>query len=781
LTAPVDVAFDEYAIPHLYAESAGDLWVAMGYLHARERLWQMELYRRASAGRLSELFGEQTLGADRRFLRLGLRRAAEAELAAAEPDVRSALQQYALGVNAAIRAAGGWRLPAEFLALRTRPAPWNAADSLAVGKLMAWRLGENHRAELVRYALADALTRVEVAELMGIPPDWAPAIIDRDRTRLAPVTNRSPDDPGVPDRTDQPVVEAALPEGLGWLAGSRALSNSWVVSGSRTTTGRPLLANDPHLSVEMPSLWYEAHLVAPDLDVTGVTIPGVPFVLIGHNQRIAWGLTNVGTDVQDLYVEQVDVDQLQYLDRGTWMPLEVERHEIPVRGRPPVPFSVYATPRGPVASAAEWSGAAVGGTLGDELGKRPLAFRWDVIAEGETSGGFEALGRAQDWDQFLDAVWRIAAPAQNFVYADVDGNIGYAMSGLVPVRAAHDGSIPMLGWTGDHDWRGYLDPRTLPTAFNPPTGAIVAANNEVDRRFPGLIVHDWVAPFRAARIARMLDGRDELDIPAFERMQADRASEAARLVLPAVDAAAAAARQGEVDAEVVAALDRLRLWDGTVDARPVVALYEAFVEALWRRAFVDELGEGLFQAFYDWAARERFAGLYMIIGDPTSSWWDDRTTSERREHRDDVVIAATRDALERLSERFGSDSASDWTWDRLHAVRFSHALAGGGSVLDWFFSRGPVPIAGDGYTVNKTSIDPGAPYATTDLASYRQILDVGAWDNSLGVMTTGQSGHPRSPHYFDQNALWREGRYHALPYSREVVLDARVSALSLVP
>jgi penicillin amidase len=415
------------------------------------------------------------------------------------------------------------------------------------------------------------------------------------------------------------------------------------------------------------------------------------------------------------------------------------------------------------------------------LGNRPLSLRWDVVARGETSVAFEALARAGDWEEFLAAVRRIGAPAQNFVYADVDGNIGYAMSGLVPVRGSHDGSAPTDGWSGDADWRGYLDPRTLPAVFNPPAGAIVTANNEVDRSFPRLIVHDWVAPFRAARIRRLLDGRNALDIVAFERIQADRTSEAAGLVLPAVDVAAAAARRDGADGSVVVALDRLRLWDRAVDARPVVTFYEALLEALWRRTFVDEMGESAFERFYGWAARERFAGLYMIIGDPTSAWWDDRTTKDRREDRDDIVMAAAEEALERLTDTFGPDSAADWSWDRLHAIRFDHPLAAGGRLLDWFFSRGPVPITGDGYTVNKTTVAPGTGYGTTDLASYRQILDVGAWDNSLGVTTTGQSGHPRSPHYFDQNALWREGRYHTLPYSREAVQNARVSQLILFP
>jgi penicillin amidase len=277
----------------------------------------------------------------------------------------------------------------------------------------------------------------------------------------------------------------------------------------------------------------------------------------------------------------------------------------------------------------------------------------------------------------------------------------------------------------------------------------------------------------------MLEGQNSLDVRAFQRMQGDRISAAADMILPAVDAAATAARRAKRDPSVLVALDRLRLWDRRVDNRPVVTLYETFLAALWRRTFVDEMGGQLFERFYEWAARERYAGLYMILGDPTSRWWDDLATTNRKENRDDIVALAAEDAMLTLNRRFGQESG--WAWDRLHAVTFAHPLAAGGWPLKWFFNRGPVPIAGDGDTVNKTMVNLREPYATTEMASYRQILDVGAWDNSVSVITTGQSGHPRSPHYFDQNPLWRDGRYHPLPYSRREVANAAVSHLLLVP
>jgi penicillin G amidase len=776
LATPVQVAFDRYAIPHVYANSTNDMWAALGYLHGRERLWQMELYRRAAAGRLAEIFGERLLPLDRRFRRLGLRHAAAAELSRATPRVRAALERYAIGVNAAIRADGRWGLPVEFFALRVRPEDWDPVDTLAIGKLMAWRLGENHSGELVRYRLAGRFGWADVEQLMGSIPEWAPGIVEPQAARrLLSFSHGGP----LQRRAVAAASHSRLPEGLQWLAsGSRALSNSWVVAGSRTTTGRPLLANDPHLGVEMPAIWYEAHLVASDLDLAGVTIPGVPFIVIGHNQRIGWGVTNVGADVQDLYVERVDVKRRRYLKDGVWVPLQVERHQIVVRGRGPEPLEVLLTEHGPIASVEQWDDSSA--PVDDaELSDRPLAFRWDVIMRGETSGSFEALGRAANWEEFLAAVRQLGSPAQNFVYADVDGNIGYAMAGLVPLRQSGDGSAPVDGPTNDHDWRGFLDPQMSPTVFNPGSGAIVTANNEVDKRFPVLITRDWVSPFRAVRVWQMLEGQNSLDMRAFQRMQGDRISAAADMILPAVDTAATAARRAKLDPSVLGALDRLRLWDRRVDNRPVVTLYEAFLAALWRRTFADEMGRPLFERFYEWAARERYAGLYMILGDSTSSWWDDVATTGKKEGRDDIVALAAQDAMLALNRRFGQESG--WAWDRLHAVTFAHPLAAGGWPLTWVFSRGPIPIAGDGDTVNKTMVSLREPYATTEMASYRQILDVGAWDNSVSVITTGQSGHQRSPHYFDQNLLWRDGRYHPLPYSRKAVANAAVSHLLLVP
>ncbi len=517
----------------------------------------------------------------------------------------------------------------------------------------------------------------------------------------------------------------------------------------------------------MPSAWWEMHVVSGALNVAGVTIPGIPFVVIGHNARIGWGLTNAGSDVQDFFIERLDPSRKRYRIGDEWVPLQIRRHEIRVSGRDePLIFEVRSTRHGPVRNPEDWDEVYAGDAAAPaQLGETVLALKWDPILEANAAGAFDLLARAANWPAFLDAVRQFSAPAQNFVYADVDGNIGYALSGLLPVRAGSDSGLPVPGEPRDADWHGWVDITQLPALLNPPSGQIVTANNEVDRSLPYLVTRDWAGPFRAQRITELLGDRRGLDLAAMQQIHADRTSLSADIILKAIDPPES--------------VKELRMWDRRVDQRPLSLVYEAFEAALWRRTFADEMSAPLYDRFYRYAGRERLAGLHAVISDARSPWFDDRSTPSVTETRDDIVRQAADDALTALRERFGEPAS--WRWDEAHAVKFSHPLSGGARVLDWFFSRGPVPVGGDSTTVNKTTIDLRRPYATSEAASYRQILDIGAWDASLGVNTTGQSGHPRSPHYFDQNRLWQHVEYRPLPFTRSAVEAATVSQLELVP
>jgi penicillin amidase len=530
-------------------------------------------------------------------------------------------------------------------------------------------------------------------------------------------------------------------------------------------------------------VWYEVHVVAAGLDVIGVTVPGTPFIVIGHNARIAWGLTNTGADVQDLYLERIDVARRRYLWRGEWLPVDVTTADIPVRGRPtPERFEIWRTRHGTIFADVGLEFEQPPAWLSPDAERsgeqRAYALRWDAVG-GDLADAFEALNRAGNWAEFAAAVERFESPSQNVVYADVDGNIGYAMSGVLPIRGSGDGTRPVDGWTGEGEWTGRTDPATLPRAVNPDSGFLFSSNNEIDRSWPGLITRDWAAPFRALRLQDALSRSELFDMDQAAALQTDVRSLAADRVLTGVPDAVAEAKKRQADRGVIDLLERIGAWDRMVDARPVVGMYQAFEHALWHRTFFDELGEPLFNRFYEWAGAERMAGLYALLDDPRSRWFDDIGTIERRETREDIYLLAASDALERLRERYGAED--DWAWSRMHTARFDHPIGSRALPLRWFFSRGPVPIGGDGTTVLRASYHRLRPFEVWEHPSWRQVLDVGNWDESRVILPSGQSGHPLSAHYFDQNELWREGRYRRQPYSRAAVEAARAHRLLLTP
>ncbi len=787
LRAPVEVLSDGHGVPAIYARDAEDAYFAAGVLHARDRLWQMELYRRVAMGRLSQVLGDDTIEIDKRFLTLGLREAAYAEWERMSPSVRQSLERYAAGVNAVIAQLHADRSlrPLEFQILRFMPAQWEPVDSLSIGRLLAWRLAENHHAELVRAALARKYDVETALLLTGRYPANAPAILEgtfrstsADPGIHSPGAAVPPFTKAVPER-----MAAKLPAGLEWLAvgARRGNSNSWVLAAGRTKSGNPILANDPHLQIEFPSVWYEMHLVAADLDVVGVTIPGVPVVAIGHNARIAWGITNTNADVQDLALERIDVSGKRAFYRGQWAPIQVIQTEIPVRGRAQaLPFEIWRTPNGPIVADVELDFERVPAWLApnDRVSgeHRAYSMKWDV--GGDLATAFNAINRAGDWASFTAAVTAFSVPSSNLVYADVDGNIGYAMSDRLPVRTAGDGRMAVDGNNGV-SWNGTVDPTTLPRLLNPESGFITSSNNLVDRAFQPLITHDWAAPWRAARLKQLLAKAEGVDLEAMQTMQNDRHSVAADTLLAGIDGAIKLGRSQEDERQWAEKLEELKNWDRIVNNRPIVTFFQAFEDAVWRRTFLDEMEEPLFNKFYEWAGSEKHAGIYAILDDPANKWWDDIYTVEKKESRDDVFLTAAQDAEFILNRNYGGESRR--AWDRLHGARFSHVVGNAAFPLRWLFSRGPVPVEGDGTTVMRMSWDRLKGFEAWEHPSWRQLFEVGNWDDSRVILPAGQAGHPFSPYYFDQNDMWRQGHYRRQPFSRNAVSAAARHRLLLVP
>ncbi|MEP7117917.1 MAG: penicillin acylase family protein [Acidobacteriota bacterium] len=797
LHGPVEVISDAHGVPHVYARDTDDAWFVAGALHARDRLWQMELYRRATGGRLAEVLGERALDIDRRMLTLRIRAAAEAEFARLGAPARAALTRYADGVNAALLTIQGRRRPPELQLLGITPAAWTPQDSLAVGRLLAFRLSENVSAELVRYAIGRTLSVADADQLTGRYPDRAPTVLGElvEQAPLLPAPLPAAPAPApasaAPTTVPMPPPSASLaggdgpgyPAALAWLDPSapRANSNAWVVSGKRTATGRPILANDPHLLIELPSVWYEMHLVAAGLDVQGVSLPGTPFVAIGHNARIAWGFTNSGADVQDLVLERFDLKGKRVQAAQGWEPVQVEAMAIPVRGHStPVPFEVWRTSSGVVYAdeSTHWEVPPpwLSPDAPREGEQRALVLRWSGFADGNYADAIEALDRAATWTDFQAALDQMSALSQNAVYADVDGNIGYLMTGQLPVRAAGDGARPLAAAASV--WSGSIaGPGALPRAFNPERGYLASANNPITRGRGPFVTRDWVAPYRATTITDTLANTPTVDMAAATGLQLDVRSGAADDVLQGLDGALARAKTSTADGAAVALLERLKAWNRQVDGSEDAAAFEAFEDRLWRRTFADELPDEVFTPFYQWAGAERTAGLYVIAGDPASRWWDDIGTVERRESRDDIFLLAAADAAQDVAQR--AEGARGW--DQVHAATFAHALGDGGRLLAWFFNRGPVPVGGDGTTVMRISHRRLSGFKAWEHPSWRQVFDVGAWDNSKVVLPTGQSGNPLSPFYFDQNELWRAGHYRTLTFSRGAVDGAAAHRQILAP
>lgn len=750
----VEIARDQAGVPHLYAATARDLFYALGYVHAQDRLWHLELNRRAGQGRLSEIFGEATLGLDRFTRRLGLFPVATAEAAALGPEERTALEGYAAGINGFL-GTHRWRLPLEFRILNFVPQPWQIEDSLAWGNLVCWLLSANWDSEWVRARLVENLgvDRASAFE-RGYPPGQ-------------PLTTA----PGVayPKQANAFFAEfQSTLRDLGLFDGG--MSNAWAVAPGRSATGGALLASDPHLRPQMPSIWYEAHLCGAGLDVIGATMPGLPAVLIGHNQRIAWGITASMVDTQDLFVERIDPETQCYATPEGAEPLNRRVEEIRVRGRAePYLEEVRMTRHGPSLTPL----------LPGE--NHFLAIQSPVLRADHTARGMLRLNRAQTWEEFRQALGDFDA-ALNFVYADVEGNIGYQLSGKVPRRKKGAGLLPVPGWDADYDWDGYLDLAELPSTLNPPEGYVVSANNRLVRNeYPFALSPDWIDGFRAERIETILRDREKVSIEDCAALHREVYSEAARQTIDLF--ADLEPRNGEP--LTTRALEYLRRWDFQLLPTSVAAtIYQVLRRRLLRNLFQARLGQ-LFGNYTGCAPADGLAGsaypgringfLIEVLREAEPTWLDGTGFA----NWDDLKWESLRQAVAELRGRFGDDLET-WHWGRLHQLSFDHPL-GQVKLLRPIFSRGPYPIGGDGDTPHQAASSAGNDAAISFIPSYRQIVDLADFSNSRAIHTTGQSGLPGNPHYDDFIPLWREGHYHPMHYGRKEILANLEHLLVLRP
>ncbi len=741
LNGQVEIVRDADGVPHIFAATDHDAYFALGYVHAQDRLWQMEFQRRVGAGRLSEILGDATLDTDKFLRTLGTYRAAKEAWPALSKEGQDALQAYADGVNAWL--AEGHTLPIEFILLGVKPEPWTVYDSLVWAKMMAWDLGGNYDVELLRLRLIQAVGEERAAQLIPPYPEAGTTILAA--SQIAPATADLLLD-----------IDHFLQTNL-HLRGLDVGSNNWVVSGQRTDTGLPLLANDPHLGARIPSIWYLAEIQGDKIHAAGATLLGLPAIVIGHNENIAWGVTNLGPDVQDLYIERVNPKNLnQYEVNGEWVDMTIVEEPIYVKGEEePILWAARSTRHGPLIS--DVSGSA----------PMPVALRWTALDPGDTTlETFRKINYAANWDDFVEAMKDYVAPSQNFVYADREGNIGYFGPGHIPIRARGNGLLPVPGWNDDYEWTGWIPFEDLPHAFNPEAGYIVTANNRVvPDDYPYFISHDWAPPYRAQRIVELIEtlssGGETISVDDMAAIQGDQQSAQARELLPFL------LKIQPKDERQKKALSYLQNWDGSTPTDSIAAtIYHAWFMQLGRAMFEDDLRGSLYD---DFAERKHPIFLINLFTQPDNVWCDNFLTTPTETCADTAQKALDR-ALDDLEKRLGKNM-SKWEWGKIHRTEYPHSPFSEVGILKPFFHR-EIPNGGDTYTVNVAPTrytNKENPYLQFHVPSYRQIVDLSDLNNSRFMHTTGQSGNVFSPHYDDLIERHQAVEYLPMTFGRNNV------------
>ena len=768
LSAPVEVVRDPEGVPHIFAKSIDDLFCALGFIHAQDRLWQMELLRRSGQGRLSEIFGERTFASDVFLRTLDLYGHAERSLAALPPEARRTLEAYAKGVNAFIERKTGWlepRLPPEFLLMRHAPEPWRPADSVVGLKMMALNLGTNINFEVARLTYAaQGLTAAEIEDLMPPDPkDAAPPLPEI--AQLYPLR-----------RSAMAKKQAAVPD---FAPIGDGASNNWVVDGAHTRSGKPLLANDPHLRLSAPGIWYLAHLALerpgePLVNVVGATLAGAPLVVLGRGDSLAWGFTNTGPDTQDLFVEKINPDNpREYLAPEGWRPFASEPMAIAVKGAGVRTVERRRTRHGPVLPAFYRNLEAMLGP------GHVAALQWTALSDDDTTIAAGMLDpNVHTVDDYMARMRGFIVPMQSMVVADKAGKIGLIAPGRVPVRAPTNtvaGRAPVPGWEAAYDWKGYLKFEDLPRLENPPEGAIGTANARiVGPNYPHHLTYDWDPDYRQQRVAELIIGRGDHDMASMRAAQSDAFDPAFSRLQTLMIAAAQAG--GEVDNAV---LDQLTVWDANMRAdAPEPLIFTAWVREAVKAIYQDDLGPA-FALFFGSRAP---ALIRLLEGNAKGRDWCDDHVTPLKESCGFILAGALRSALGDLERRYGPDR-SKWRWGAAHYAQGEHRPFGllGGRIAAFFNVE--VPSPGGNYTLNRGKMDFGdePPFANRHASSYRAIYDLADLDASLYIHTTGQSGNPFSPGYRSFAQRWSKGEYIRIATKRADIDKAASGTWRLMP
>ncbi|WP_107401885.1 penicillin acylase family protein [Streptomyces oceani] len=852
LRDPVTVKRDGSGIPQIYADNPEDLFLAQGFVQAQDRFWEMDVRRHTTSGRLSEMFGEGQVKTDAFLRTLGWREVAEKEYKQLPAQTKKYLQAYSDGVNAYLDDHEGSAASVEYAALDLQydysPEPWDPVDSVAWLKAMAWDLRGNMSDEIDRALMTSRFDKEEIEELYpSYPTKRNKPIVEGGSvdpaskeyrpegggTTPGSAASSAPGTDVMRDaRTQLGSVAKRLDQVPGMLGpnGSGIGSNSWVVSGKYTTTGEPLLANDPHLKPQLPSVWYQMGLHCRNVsegcpfDVSGFTFSGMPGVVIGHNQDISWGMTNLGADVTDLYLQKVKDGK--YLYGGKQVPLTTRREVIKVAGGKDRKITVRGTNNGPIISDWDDEAADVGEqapvdhSAPDRAEGYAVSLRWTALTPSKTMNAVFKLNAASDFQEFRAAARDFAVPSQNLIYADTEGNIGYQAPGRIPVRGKGDGRYPAPGWDPEYRWQDYVPQSALPWEYNPDRGYIVTANQAVvdQQKYPYLLTHDWGYGARSQRINDMIRQKiahgGKVSMQDMQEMQLDNSSEIAKLLTPYLL---------EIDIEdeyVREAQELLRGWDHTQDADSAAA---AYFNGVWRNVlklafgnkFPKELrpeGECLRVPPADESApldeldgqtkRVRECGqqdpenaqpdggdrwfevVRELLKEPESDWW--KTRGSRRDagdqNRDDLLEHAMKDARWELTAELGKD-IDTWTWGRLHRLMLRNQTLGteGPGAIQWLLNRGPWELGGGEAAVNATGWNAAGGYDVSWVPSMRMVVNLANLDDSSWINLTGASGHAYHPNYVDQTDMWAEGEQLTWAFSEKAVEKSTDDKMALTP
>ncbi len=787
----VEVIRDTDGVPHIYAGSEHDLFFAQGLVHAQDRFWQMDFWRHIGAGRLSEMFGNSQVETDLFLRSLDFTGLAEQELEMLDEGQRAILEAYAEGVNAYVESRSPSQVSLEYAILPLQASgyeiePWTPLNTLTWAKVMSWDLSWNMLQEIDRAVLSAGLSVERVDQLYPAYPEDHPVIVDSEGGATADSLAPTP-----PEGALVALGSAATRARDVWAITGGGFagigSNNWVVGGSHTESGKPVLANDPHLSIQMPSIWYQNGLHCNETSddcpyqVVGFSFAGTPGVVLGHNERLAWGVTNQSADTQDLFIEKVNPDDpTQYEFEGEWVDMESRAETIVVAGGDDIDYDVMVTRHGPVISDTYFDEPPFLGSDLDLPDDYVVSLAWQTLQPSTLVEAIIGMNRATTHEEFRAALSKWDIAGQNMVYADVDGNIGYQATGELPIRASGDGSWPVPGWTGEHEWTGTVPFEEMPALFNPPSDYIATANNPVIR--PGgepFFSVDANYGYRAVRIEEMLDSNPSgFSVTTAQGLQMDGFDGGAPNVIPHLLAI------GSEDEAVAAMQEVIEPWTTGPSAfiaapdSPGCAAYQAVWAHLLRLTFHDEIPE---DSWPDGGSRW-FTVVGGLLENPDDPFWDDVRT-ETVEDRDAILEQAMIDAHHELTDLLGDDTTS-WRWADLHTASFENLTFGQSGIapIEWLFNRSaPNRVGGSDDIVNAVGFHPPDGYGVDWLPSMRMVIDLSDLAASTSVNTTGQSGHAFHTHYADMLDSWTDGTQHPMRWTRDQVEQGAEGSLTLAP